>query len=53
MIALSRRGEAEGVPSNRNIEYVKGDAASESDMEGIFAKYGPFDAVVHAIGEYI
>ena len=50
VIAISRRGQVEGLSPNKNIAYVKGDAASESDMSAIFDQYGPFDAVVHAIG---
>ena len=50
VVAVSRRGEAEGVLKNSRVKYISADAGELSALRDIHQRLGPFDSCLHCIG---
>jgi nucleoside-diphosphate-sugar epimerase len=50
IVSLSRRGTPTGTIPSDKVTWVKGDAVDAQVLSDVYAKYGPFDACVHAVG---
>ena len=50
VVAVSRRGEAEGVLKNSRVKYISADVGDASALRDLHQRLGPFDSCLHCIG---